>query len=226
MDVDQTGPEVAARKHAESIHPSGVVRLRATGIHKRFGRRQVLHDVDLTVRAGEIVAVVGANGCGKSTLLKICAGLMSPTEGTVTVNGRLSYCPQQAGLMGFLTAEEHFALFGAGCGLDRETARSRGRELAASLAWDTGMGIQARHLSGGTQQKLNLVLAVLSNPDVLLLDEPYQGFDRGSYVDFWDWLQRSRQAGKAIVVITHMLNSRDQVDGVLDLGDAKADRDS
>jgi ABC-2 type transport system ATP-binding protein len=201
------------------------IRLAAKGIHKRFGKRHVLRGVDLTVRAGEVHAIVGANGCGKSTMLKICAGLISPSEGTVSVDGRLSYCPQVAGVMGFLTADEHFALFGAGRGMSREAARKSGHELAMSLAWDAGMATQARHLSGGTQQKLNLVLAALGNPDVLLLDEPYQGFDRGSYVDFWDWVVAQRQSGKAIVVITHMLNSLDRVDGVLDLT-TKADIDS
>src|ERR1700754_3855725 len=71
-------------------------RLRVQGITKRFGRRTVLDGVDLTVGAGEIVAVVGANGSGKSTLLKICAGLVSPDRGTVTVDGTIGYCPQDA----------------------------------------------------------------------------------------------------------------------------------
>lgn len=194
------------------------VRLRASNIHKRYGKKHVLKDVDLVFHAGEVVAIIGANGCGKSTLMKICAGLVSPTSGEVEVWGSMAYCPQQAGLMGFLTADEHFALFGAGHGMSREQARETGRHLAKSLAWDGGMATQARHLSGGTQQKLNLILSALADPDVLLLDEPYQGFDRGSYVDFWDWVLRRRESGKSTLVITHMLNSLDRVDAVLDLG--------
>lgn len=198
--------------------PGGTpTRLHARGITKRYRRRVVLAGVDLVVNAGEAVAVVGENGSGKSTLLKICAGLISPGTGTVTIHGRLGYCPQEVGLFGFLRPAEHFALLGAGWGMDRQSAGQRGRELATELDWDPSGPTQARHLSGGTQQKLNLVLATLGDPDVLLLDEPYQGFDRGSYLDFWQQVGRWRDAGKAVVVVTHMLDSLDRVDRVLDL---------
>jgi ABC-2 type transport system ATP-binding protein len=215
---DRTEQVTATRPDSSPGDPPAPVRLRASGIHKRYRKKQVLNGVDVTLRPGEVVAIVGANGCGKSTLMKICAGLISPSSGVVEVYGSLGYCPQQAGLMGFLTADEHFALFGAGHGMSRDEARATGRQLARSLAWDGDMATQARHLSGGTQQKLNLILAALPDPDVLLLDEPYQGFDRGSYVDFWDWVLQRRGSGKSTLVITHMLNSLDRVDGVLDLG--------
>jgi len=193
------------------------VRLQARGITKTYGGRPVLSGVDLVVHAGEAVAVVGANGAGKSTFLKICAGLVSPDSGEVVVNGRLGYCPQEIGLFGFLMPDEHFTLFGAGRGLTRQQARRRGRRIAAQLDWDARVRTQVRHLSGGTQQKLNLTLAMLGDVDVLLLDEPYQGFDRGSYIDFWHHLGQWRDAGKAVVVITHMLDSLERVDRVLEL---------
>jgi ABC-type multidrug transport system ATPase subunit len=193
------------------------VRLQARGITKTYGGRPVLSGVDLVVHAGEAVAVVGANGAGKSMFLKICAGLVSPDSGEVVVNGRLGYCPQEIGLFGFLMPDEHFTLFGAGRGLTRQQARRRGRRIAAQLDWDARVRTQVRHLSGGTQQKLNLTLAMLGDVDVLLLDEPYQGFDRGSYIDFWHHLGQWRDAGKAVVVITHMLDSLERVDRVLEL---------
>jgi len=197
------------------------VRLQARGITKTYGGRRVLSDVDLAVHAGETVAVVGANGSGKSTLLKICAGLVSPDAGEVVIDGRLGYCPQEVGLFGFLVPDEHFALFGAGWGLTRQQARRRGRQIAAQLDWDARVRSQARHLSGGTQQKLNLTLAMLGDADILLLDEPYQGFDRGSYIDFWNQLGQWRDAGKAVVVITHMLDSLERVDRVIELSSAE-----
>ncbi|MBV1848700.1 ATP-binding cassette domain-containing protein [Catellatospora tritici] len=194
----------------------GPVRLEVTGITKRYGRRQVLRGVDLTVRAGEVAAVVGANGSGKSTFLGVCAGLVSPDRGTVRVHGTLGYCPQGGGTSDFLLPEEHFTLIGAGRGMGREDARAAGRAHARALDWEPAP-TQARHLSGGTRQKLNLVMAGLGEPDVLLLDEPYQGFDRGSYLDFWQQVGAWRDAGKAVVVVTHLLSSRDGVDTVLDL---------
>jgi ABC-2 type transport system ATP-binding protein len=202
---------------AGSAAPTGRVRLQARGICKRFGRRQVLHDVNLTVRGGEVAAVVGANGSGKTTLLRVCAGLLAPDRGEVVVDGALGYCPQHGGLADFLLPDEHFALFGAGRGMARAQARAGGRELAAALCWDAADRVLARDLSGGTRQKLNVVLSVLGEPDVLLLDEPYQGFDRGTYLDFWQLVWYWRDAGKAVVVVTHLLNQLDQVDTVLDL---------
>ncbi|MEV7329711.1 ATP-binding cassette domain-containing protein [Micromonospora sp. NPDC093244] len=199
----------------------GPVRLHAAGITKRYGRQTVLRDASLTVRAGQIAAVVGANGCGKSTFLRICAGLMSPDAGEVTVSGRLGYCPQSGGTADFLLADEHFVLVGAGQGVARGPARRAGRVAARQLGWEAGGDTQARHLSGGTRQKLNLTMSTLSEPDVLLLDEPYQGFDQGTYVNFWDQLGRLRDAGTAIVVVTHLLNQLDRVDIVLDLTPAQ-----
>lgn len=139
----------------------GPVRLEVRGVTKRYRRQQVLGGVDLTVRSGQIAAVVGANGCGKSTFLRICAGLTSPDRGTVRVNGTLGYCPQDGGTCEFLTADEHFVLIGAGRGMARATARAAGRSHAARLDWSPGGNAQARHLSGGTRQKLNLVMARL-----------------------------------------------------------------
>ncbi|PYC73322.1 ABC transporter [Micromonospora arborensis] len=199
----------------------GPVRLHAEGITKRYRRRPVLRDATLTVRAGQIAAVIGANGCGKSTFLRICAGLVSPDAGEVTVSGRLGYCPQSGGTADFLLADEHFVLVGAGQGVARGPARRAGRAAARQLGWEAGGDVQARHLSGGTRQKLNLTMSTLSRPDVLLLDEPYQGFDQGTYVNFWDQLCRLRDAGTAIVVVTHLLNQLDRVDTVLDLTPAQ-----
>ena len=222
-------PERYADAVAESLrvavgHSSspGPLRLKATGIRKRYGRREVLRGVDLTVHAGQIAAIVGANGSGKSTLLRICAGLASPDAGRVTIHGSVSYCPQDGGTADFLRPDEHYMLIGAGAGLSRPAARRTGRAWASRLGWNDPDPALARHLSGGTRQKLNLVMSALTEPDVLLLDEPYQGFDRGTYVSFWDELWRLRDAGTAIVVVTHLLNQLDRVDHVLDLTEAAA----
>jgi ABC-2 type transport system ATP-binding protein len=80
----------------------------------------------------------------------------------------------------------------------------------------------ARHLSGGTRQKLNLVMSELGDPDVMLLDEPYQGFDKGAYHDFWEQVWRWRWERRAVVVVTHLLSELDRVDTVLDLTPVRA----
>jgi ABC-2 type transport system ATP-binding protein len=200
------------------VQQQGRVLLRLADVGKRYRRRTVFAGVNLTVRAGEVAAVVGSNGCGKSTLLRICAGLTRPSTGTIHRTRRVGFVPQDGGTAGWLTAAEHFTLFGAAAGMAPRRARSTGEHLAGRLAWRPGRNQPAHQLSGGTRQKLNLVLGELHGPDLLLLDEPYQGFDQGTYLDFWDQVFAWRQAGRGVVVVTHLLHDLHNVDHVLDLG--------
>jgi ABC-2 type transport system ATP-binding protein len=212
--------ELRVSTFEEKRAAAGRVMLRLAGVTKRYRRRTVLTGVDLTVRGGEVAAIVGANGCGKSTLLRICAGLTAPTGGIVQRTPRVGFVPQDGGTAGWLTADEHFALFGAAAGIAPRKARSTGAHLASLLAWRPTAAQPVQELSGGTRQKLNLVLGELHGPDLLLLDEPYQGFDQGSYLDFWRQVRAWRDAGRAVVVVTHLLHELQHVDHVLDLGGA------
>ena len=193
------------------------VALVARGITKRFRHKTVLDDVDLDLVPGEAVALVGENGAGKTTLLRICAGLLVPDSGTLRVAGRIGYCPQDAGVLDLLTADEHMVLFGRAAGLSRREALREGRQNLELVGFPARERTLAKDLSGGTRQKLNLALALLGDPDLLFLDEPYQGFDRGTYVNFWDHVDRWRDEGKAILVVTHMLAELTCVDRVVEL---------
>lgn len=186
-------------------------------VSKRYGRLTVLREVDLAVDAGEVVALTGENGAGKSTLLRICAGLIRPDSGRVGVAGELGFCPQQPSVFELLTADEHLVMFGRGVGLDRDDALRRGHALLDEFDFPVGRRVVTADMSGGTRQKLNLALALLADPGLLLLDEPYQGFDRGTYVNFWDHCDTWRAAGKAVVVVTHMLAELERVDRVVEL---------
>ena len=191
--------------------------LRATGINKRFGRRLVLDSVDLQVGAGEVVALVGENGAGKSTLLRICAGLLRPDAGVVTHSTPIGYCPQEPGLFDLLTPVEHLILFGQGLGLSRHDATSEGAAILDQLGLHAGTAAVTRDLSGGSRQKLNLALALLGRPGVLLLDEPYQGFDHGTYLNFWGLVDSWRRDGKGVLLVTHLLAELTRVDRVVEL---------
>jgi ABC-type multidrug transport system ATPase subunit len=192
--------------------------LTATGLCHSYGDRTVLDGVSLTVHAGERVAIVGENGAGKTTLMRICARLMAPGAGTLEIDGRVGYCPQIPGLHDLLTPDEHLALFSPALGLTRSEGIARGRELLAEFGFPPAdHRSQIRHLSGGCQQKLNLTLALLGGARLLLLDEPYQGFDHGSYMNFWDHVSRWSRQGIAVIVVTHMLADLDLVDRVVSL---------
>ena len=202
---------------------AGPVLLEVRDVTKAYRGRVVLDRVSFTARAGEVVAIVGANGSGKSTLLQLCAGLIRPSSGQVLRTDRLGYVPQSSGLVGKLNPGEHFDLVGAGLGHRSGKARSTGRHLAARLSWRPTEDV-VEHLSGGTQQKLNVVLGELGDPELLLLDEPYQGFDQGSYVDLWRQVQQWRDRGRAVVLVTHLLHELDAVDHVVELSIREGDR--
>ena len=192
-------------------------RLTVTGVNKRYGSTTILSNIDLTVSTGEVVALTGENGAGKSTLMRICAGVLAADTGFVKADAPIGYCPQEAGLFELLTADEHLVMFGRGAGLGREEALDRGHRILAEFGYPTHERVVVRDLSGGTRQKLNLAIALLPDPAVLLLDEPYQGFDRGTYVNFWDHCRVWREQGMAVVIVTHMLAELDRVDRVIEL---------
>ncbi|MEU0598096.1 ABC transporter ATP-binding protein [Streptomyces sp. NPDC006393] len=192
--------------------------LRATGIHKSYGKHTVLRGAELTVAPGQLVAVVGENGAGKSTLLKILAGTQPADRGEVSLAGALGYCPQDPVLNGALTVEQHLRYFAAA---RRLPDMDRGRELVRLLGFERYERSAAGELSGGTRQKLNLTLALLHDPDVLLLDEPYQGFDWDTYLRFWDLVENLRARGKAVVIITHLVFEQDRFDLLADLTDGR-----
>ncbi len=201
---------------AGAVAQESLRQLEASGISKSFGGRLVLDHVSLSVGAGEAVAIIGENGAGKSTLLRICAGLIRPDRGHVSVSGRVGFCPQEPGLFDLLSADEHLALFAPALGLSREQAIRDGHALLAEFAFPIADRTQCRRLSGGARQKVNLALALLGGASVLLLDEPYQGFDHGSFVSFWEHVARWKADGLGVVVVTHLLEETGLVERVVD----------
>ena len=188
------------------------------GVEKRIGGRWILRGVDLDLCRGETLALVGENGAGKSTLVRMIAGIDRCDGGEIDVRGRIGYCPQEAGLLDLLTPEEHLVFFGRGLGLDAAASRERGRELLAEFGFrGPQLNIVASRLSGGSRQKLNLALALLGDPEILLLDEPYTGFDGGTYLCFWEHVEAWKHEGRACLVVTHFLGERERVDRIHEL---------
>ena len=191
--------------------------LRLRDVSARRGRRTVLSGINLTIRRGEVVAVVGANGAGKSTLLQLCAGLLRASGGRIERTPNFGYAPQLDSLAPLLTVDEHLRLFGAARGIRQGRSISTGRRLLTRLGWTARGDQTAGTLSGGTQQKLNVALAQLDAPDLLLLDEPYQGLDALAYEDLWALISAWRASGAGVLLVTHLLRDVDLVDRVVEL---------
>lgn len=205
--------------------------LEVEGVRKSFAsgswrpgrpRKLVLHDVNLFVQQGELVGLVGENGSGKSTLLQIIVGLLARDGGDVRVAARVGYCPQQPMLWSKLTVVEHFRLYTLAYGLGDEVARRSTRRLLDELRFGAYADSRVEVLSGGTRQKLNLALALLHEPQLLVLDEPYSGFDWETYQRFWEMARARRSAGMGILVVSHLLAERERLDRLYVLEGGKA----
>lgn len=191
------------------------------GLSPRRRRTAVLNGATLMVCAGELVGLVGENGSGKSTLMQIVVGMLGRDGGEVERLGRLGYCPQNPLLWEKLTVDEHFALFARAYGLDDEARDRASAGLLEELGFERYRGRRVEELSGGTRQKLNLALALMHEPQVLLLDEPYSGFDWETYLRFWEMSERHRDAGMGILIVSHFLSERERLDRIYELRDGR-----
>lgn len=195
---------------------SGIL-LKIENVQKRYGWKKVLRGVSFSVGGGEVVGIVGENGAGKSTLLQIIVGLLSSDEGQVMVQGGIGYCPQDPVVFDLLTVHENLVYFGAAYGLTDDYLARHVTILLEQLDCARYAENRVTELSGGTRQKLNLIIALLRDPDVLLLDEPYQGFDYATYSSFWELSRAWRARGKAILVVSHMVTERQRFDRIIHL---------
>ncbi|GAC1350369.1 MAG: ABC transporter ATP-binding protein [Ktedonobacteraceae bacterium] len=193
--------------------------LRSQELYKTFGRRKVLKGVNFSVNPGTLVGIVGENGAGKSTLLRILAGELRPDRGDVFRRGSMGYCPQAVNVNDALTINQHLDYFRAAYHI---LDLYRANELVEKLGYQAYRKELVGNLSGGTKQKLNLTLALMHQPQLLLLDEPYQGFDWETYLCFWDLVTELRRRDCAVLVISHLFFEQTRFDVLYRLHDGQA----
>ncbi len=193
--------------------------LEVRGVVKAFKGRKVLTGLDLTVERGRTVGIIGENGSGKTTLLKLLVGLLRPDGGDMSIAGRVGYCPQDPLVFQHLTVRENFAFFAAAYGL--RSWIDPMAELLRCFRFESSETMLVSEVSGGTRQKLNLCLALLHDPDLLLLDEPYSGFDWETYLEFWSNVRELKAQGKGLLVVSHFIYDRGRLDDIYDLRDGR-----
>jgi ABC-2 type transport system ATP-binding protein len=228
MALNPVAPK--ARRPAATL-ASGESVLRVADVTKAFHRGppwhrrsvEVLRRASLEVGIGELVGLVGENGSGKSTLMQVIVGMLARDAGTIKRPPRLGYCPQLPLLWDKLTVAEHFELFAQAYRLDDQTAQGSRDGLLDELQFARYLGYRVEELSGGTRQKLNLAVALLHDPQLLLLDEPHAGFDWETYLRFWEMAEQRRQRGMGILIVSHLLAERDRLTRVYELRDGRCE---
>jgi ABC-2 type transport system ATP-binding protein len=195
--------------------------LAVRGLSKRFGPRLALHDVGFALRAGEIVAIIGPNGAGKTTLLSILAGILAPDEGELAqAPDRVGWVPQQPALYSRLSVVENLRLFAR-----LEKLEDPEAAVSAMLA-QTGLQSRAKdevaRLSAGNQQRVNIAIGLLSEPTVLLLDEPSAALDPRQRDRLWEFIGGLAERGTTVVFSTHNVAEVERyASRVLVLGDGE-----
>lgn len=228
--VTEDGPAASPLEDGDRVGDPTL--LSARGITKAYHRgrwprrsqNRVLKGVNLELRRGEIVGLVGENGSGKSTLMKILVGALERDAGSVDRSGQVGFCPQDPVLYERLTCDEHFELFARAHGLQPDARERSQAMIYEALGFDSWADARVEELSGGTRAKLNLGLALLPDPDILLLDEPYAGFDWDTYQRFWELTGERRAAGRGLLIISHFIADEERFDRVLHLVDGVIDR--
>ncbi|WP_243064867.1 ATP-binding cassette domain-containing protein [Humibacter sp. RRB41] len=184
-----------------------------------FGHVVALQDVTLDARPGRITAVVGGDGAGKSTLLRVLAHRVRAVRGEVlTVDReRLGYQPSTSGVWATLTVDENVEFVGRSYGMSTRQIRTRSAELLERAGLAEAGGRLGRELSGGMRQKLGFVLAILHEPQVVLLDEPSTGVDPVSRVELWRLISTTATGDTVVVMATTYLDEAQRAASVLAL---------
>ncbi len=185
---------------------------------RRFGECTAVDRLTLEIPAGSICAFLGPNGAGKSTTVKMLTGLLEPTSGEVRVCGidvarqpqavkpRIGVLPEDLGLFDDLTVWEHLQLSGDIYGLPAAVTRDRARHLLHALSLEHGRSTGAAHCSHGMRKKTSLAMALLHNPEVLFLDEPFEAIDPVTAQTIRDLLLCIAGRGITVFLTSHILS--------------------
>lgn len=213
MTIDADRPAIGPATTVESA-------IEASGLAKTFGDVHAVAGVDLTIRQGELFSLLGPNGAGKTTTIKLLCGLLEPTGGTatvfgydiardpITVKGLIAISPQETAISGHLNAWENLALMAGLHGIDRGTTRRRSGELLELMGLTARAKDRVRKYSGGMQRRLSIAMALVSEPDLLFLDEPTLGLDPQARRAMWEHIG-SLKNRMTIVLTTHYLEEAD-----------------
>jgi len=188
---------------------------------KKYNGFFAVKNLNLKIRKGEVFGFLGPNGAGKTTSIKMLTGILKPTKGEILINGKnvssmikekIGLCPQEIVIWDSLTCEENLRLIGEMYSIEKNVLNERTKKLLKDLLLTEKTKSLAGSLSGGMKRRLNLGMALVHEPDVVVLDEPSAGLDPQSRLVLWDYINSlSKNKGKTIILTTHFMEEADRL---------------
>jgi len=201
---------------------------------KQFDDIIAVNGLDLEIRRGEMFGFLGPNGAGKTTTISMLCGLLEPTAGSAQIGGfdigkepqkvkeLIGLCPQEAAVFKFLTGIENIKLFGNLHGVDKQLLNERADELIKQADFSEAAGRRTKGYSGGMMRQLNLMIALISDPEIVFLDEPTVGMDARARRRTWEYIGSLKQKGKTVILTTHYIEEAQALSdrvGIIDYGE-------
>jgi ABC-2 type transport system ATP-binding protein len=200
---------------------------------KQFDEVTAVDELNLEIREGELFSLLGPNGAGKTTIINILTGIIQPTTGTVNVGGYdvqtnlkeiktlIGVCPQEAAVFKFLNARENIELFGHLHAVPPKDLEKRTTTLLDLLDLTEVSNRKAKGYSGGMLRKLNLIISLISDPQIAFLDEPTVGMDARARRATWEFIASLKRQNKTIILTTHYIEEAETLSnrvGIVDYG--------
>ena len=201
---------------------------------KQFDDITAVNHLNLTIHKGEMLGFLGPNGAGKTTTISMLCGLLKPSAGSAQIGGfdigrqpqqvkeLIGVCPQEAAVFKFLTGIENLELFGSLHGLDKKASRERAAMLVDQADFAQAARRKTKGYSGGMLRQLNLMIALISDPEIVFLDEPTVGMDARARRRTWEYIGSLKEQGKTVILTTHYIEEAQALSdrvGIIDYGE-------
>lgn len=207
------------------------VEIQIKGVSKSFDKKQIISDISLNIKSGEIVCLLGPSGAGKTTLIRLLTGALKADSGEIIINNtavpnlmlmrKIGFMPQNEALYDDLTAADNLEFFGRLYGIKGVNLKNRIDEVLGLMNLSEDKNKLVANFSVGMKKRLSLAIALFHNPQILLLDEPTVGIDPILRKTIWEQFHALRSYGAAIIVTTHVMDEAKKCDRTALIYDGK-----